>query len=248
MNKKEIQYRLAQKNKLISFHEENHEYYFGKEPFQSVTTIIKKFEPEFNKDDEISLQYAQKHGLTNESVKEMWQKAQDDSCELGTSVHKAAELSLLGLSDKAYFSEEYALFVDQINKFIGRNNLDVVATESILFSQEHKVAGQADFITLNDKGSLTIWDWKTSKKIVRGNPYDRFMLEPLSHLPNTNYSRYCLQLSIYRLMLEEWGFNVSELNLVHVSENFIQIIPCTYLETEARLILNLIGGTAAKGG
>ena len=62
------------------------------------------------------------------------------------------------------------------------------------------------------------------------------MLEPLSHLPDTNYFHYALQLNIYRHILEtEYDMRVDGMYLGDRSEPLCVRIPA--MDEELRLIL-----------
>lgn len=222
----------------ISFLEKEHEYRYGNEEFISVTTAIKEFVPEFDPEGKICKSYALKNGLGEEEVKKRWQEANEKACEMGTAIHKAAELTLLGMREQVHLPEEhYKKYLMQVDQFIDRNQFDLLATEVILYSEEYKIAGQADFLTFNPDGTVDVWDWKTSKRIVTGNQWDSYLLADLSHLPNNNYTKYSLQLSIYRKLLELWGIKGNKLYIVHVLPTKSTIYECPYMAREAELIL-----------
>ena len=55
----------------------------------------------------------------------------------------------------------------------------------------------------NEKGELLIYDWKRSKEIVKTSNWNKFSNnEIISHIPDTNYWHYCLQLNTYKAILE----------------------------------------------
>ncbi len=112
-----------------------------------------------------------------------------------------------------------AFFTDHRDDIVSR----VVCTEQVVWSAEFSVAGQVDFITYNDDGSVELWDWKTSKSIAdEGLNFGKFGYGQLSHLPDTNFYHYCLQLSIYRRLLEDWGLTVRGLHLIHVLPSSVE--------------------------
>ena len=68
----------------------------------------------------------------------------------------------------------------------------------------------------NEDGTLMIYDWKRCKDIVKTNNWNKFSINNIiSHLPDTNYWHYCLQLNTYAVILEEkYDKVVSEMYLV----------------------------------
>ena len=83
-----------------------------------------------------------------------------------------------------------------------------------MYSIVLQCAGQADLVMLAPDGSLVIVDWKRAKQIVYENRFG-CLRYPLSHLPDTNYSLYAMQLNIYAFFLESesYRYRVSDLFL-----------------------------------
>jgi hypothetical protein len=87
-------------------------------------------------------------------------------------------------------------------------------TEWLVFDEEHKVAGSIDMVYKKPDGTLAIYDWKRAEEIKTENKFQSG-LGPVSHLPDTNYWHYSLQLNVYRYILQKhYGVTVSELALV----------------------------------
>lgn len=92
-----------------------------------------------------------------------------------------------------------------------------------LYNHKYKLSGSADYIKiLNKKGRFTMIDYKTSKEVsqyVYTNPWtgkSDNMLDPIDKLGNCNYNHYMLQLSLYAWMMEELGYSVDSLYILHV--------------------------------
>ena len=87
-------------------------------------------------------------------------------------------------------------------------------TEMSLYSAMLNCAGQVDLIMLDDAGSFVIVDWKRTKKLFYENRFSTLRY-PLSHLPDSNYWLYALQLSTYAFFFEstECSVRVSDLYL-----------------------------------
>jgi len=92
-------------------------------------------------------------------------------------------------------------------------------TEWLVFDEEHKVAGSIDMVYMKPDGTLAIYDWKRIEELKTENKYQSG-LGPVSHLPDTNYWHYSLQLNVYRYILQKhYGYVVSELALVVLHPN-----------------------------
>ena len=70
---------------------------------------------------------------------------------------------------------------------------------------------------------------------------DQQMLAPLQHMPYCKYHHYCLQLNIYRFILEssEYGFRVSRmmLGIVHLDRDGPACLELPRLERDLELIV-----------
>ena len=60
-----------------------------------------------------------------------------------------------------------------------------------------------DMLFTDKYGKFHIYDWKRSKEIVKSNSWFKFShVDELSHIPDTNYWHYCLQLNTYKAILQ----------------------------------------------
>jgi ATP-dependent exoDNAse (exonuclease V) beta subunit len=89
-------------------------------------------------------------------------------------------------------------------------------TEWMIFDEDVRLAGSIDFVSENEDGTLTIYDWKRSKNIKKTNAFGGFALTYcIAHLPDTNYWHYALQLNTYKAILErKYGKTVKQMFLV----------------------------------
>jgi L-asparaginase II len=55
----------------------------------------------------------------------------------------------------------------------------------------------------NPDGTLLIYDWKRCKNIKKDNRWQQATTDCVSHLPDTNYWHYSLQLNTYKYLLEK---------------------------------------------
>ncbi len=137
--------------------------------------------------------------------------------------------------------KKLAPYLETLSLFIKENInvvVDLLYTELVVWSAKFNVAGQVDFLTYNSDGSLDIWDWKTSSAITgEGVDFGKFGFGSLAKLPDTNFYHYALQLGIYARLLEDEGFKINEIKLVHISENGYKIIKLPRLTDEVDYVL-----------
>jgi hypothetical protein len=105
-------------------------------------------------------------------------------------------------------------------------------TEWMIFNEDIKLAGSVDMVYENESdGSLMIYDWKRCKDIKKTNSFGAFALtECISHLPDTNFWHYALQLNTYKAILEaKYEKKISQMCLVCLHPNLptyeVHIVP-----------------------
>jgi ATP-dependent exoDNAse (exonuclease V) beta subunit len=86
----------------------------------------------------------------------------------------------------------------------------------MVYNEEVKLSGSIDMIFENPDGTLQIYDWKRCQEIKHETEFGKYALTPcISHLPDTNFWHYTLQLNTYKRILEEkYGKKVTALYLV----------------------------------
>lgn len=116
-------------------------------------------------------------------------------------------------------------------------------SEFIIGDKDYRICGTIDQLFYNTReNELQIWDWKTNKSIEidKKFPTDKFMLEPITDIQNTNFWHYSIQLSLYKFILEKnTGIKVGKLWLCHFSDLTEEptYYECPYLEKTVELIL-----------
>jgi hypothetical protein len=142
---------------------------------------------------------------------------------------KGDELILSETMENCYFIEfydisftvEWGYFLDFLRDY---PLLVPYRTEWLVFHEEQKLAGSIDMTYIDlDTGDLLIYDWKRAKHIPPGTEvcFGKYATHPLlSHLPDTNFWHYALQLNTYRAILEKkYGKTVRELCLIRLHPN-----------------------------
>ena len=88
-------------------------------------------------------------------------------------------------------------------------------TEWMVYYEELKLSGSIDMIFENPDGTIQIYDWKRCQEITYENMFGHAVTKCISHLPDTNFWHYALQLNTYKKILEDkYGKTVTGLYLV----------------------------------
>jgi hypothetical protein len=251
--------RLAVVNKhprddQISFEESTHTYSIDGQAkgWISCTTVISNLYKHFDADLIIKKMRsnAQKfatgpyYGKTDEEIKAGWNANGTVASEAGTRMHLDIEHyynadpvgNLAGDSYEPCESPEWEMFTKYQQK-IGSKFIPY-RTEWLVWDKSVMIAGSIDMVYRKPDGTLAIYDWKRAKEIKTTNDYDK-MLGPVSHLPDTNYWHYSLQLNIYRRILQTcYNEIVSELALVilHPNNPTYQVLRLNLMDDEVEAI------------
>lgn len=207
-----------QKFRHVRFREDIHKYTInGVQCPISTTGLISKFHEKFNEDywaDRKALEY----GLTSEHVKNCWKYINKHAIAEGRTFHNFAEYWMNG-KELPYPEREIRMEFDGVDPIRGSHLMmreqfiqfhkDIVGkllpivSEFVMGDQEFMLGGMLDqLFWSHTKQEFQIWDWKTNGKMEMHS--NNCMYDPISHIPDSNYWHYCLQLSIYKYMIEKW--------------------------------------------
>jgi hypothetical protein len=152
------------------------------------------------------------YGLTGDQIKAQWDAKRDSAAGAGTNMHYDIECFYNGLT-VVNDSVEYQWFQRFVADF---PELTPYRTEWMVYYEELKISGSIDMIFENPDGTLLIYDWKRCQEINCENGFGKFAKTScISHLPDTNFWHYALQLNMYKTILEhKYGKKVVGLYLV----------------------------------
>ncbi len=196
----------------VVFEPKSHTYTFlpTNKKFISVSTLVSKYKPVFDPNNEILKRCALKEGISEEELKQRWEDKKNIACEFGTKIHADIE-NFIKTGD--IVNNENKEFVKQFSKIKFKGKL---FSEVLLYSDLYSIAGTTDLIQVLDKRSLVIWDFKSNESIKKKAYWKpEYMFYPLNHLPNLNFFHYRLQLSTYSLLLEELGWDIIGIKMLH---------------------------------
>ena len=152
--------------------------------------------------------------LSDEEIKQKWKINGTVQAARGTLMHWQIERFMNGDEIGLPHSPEFQQFLRFHEEWFYQGGLKPYRTEWSLFHCGLGLAGQVDLAAVDANGDLVILDWKRCRNLKKDNPF-QCMTAPLAHLPDCNYSHYCLQLNMYRFILEtEYGFQVAEMHIV----------------------------------
>ena len=221
---------------MIVFNEEAHTYTNSKtqERYISVTTLLGKYKTPFDKDKH-SLRVAEREGVTQEMVLEMWQKENKKATDRGTKIHKLME-NYVSFGEK---TEDYDWLYKSYDKAVSYTieRFKKIYSENLLYNDEFKIAGTADLIY--DHGDyFTIGDFKTNKKFNYTSDFNEHFKSPIEHLLYCEFNNYALQMSLYAYMYEiSSGKKCKKIVVFYLKEDKWIPIHCNYMKSDIKNIL-----------
>lgn len=225
----------------IIYDDDAHTYTSGDMQFTSVTTVLGEYFPKFDA-DKVAFFVARKRGVDKKVVLAEWDKTRDDACEYGTAVHWYLESKIRGLPlPKAEnLKQSRALHVvdqnwEEILK-LGKPH----EAEKIVASFEHGISGTIDCLAFTDQGGGVLIDWKTNKKIEKRSKYSKKGYPPIRHLNDANFTKYSLQLNLYKYIIETEGYidtTIEHMYLVHVKPRSVQVYEIPDMQEDIKKIL-----------
>lgn len=193
----------------IRFDEKRHRYFAGDTELTAVTTWLKQFQKPF--DAEATAQrMANKPGETRTAaqIRAAWDRKGQASRELGTQVHAYIAKILKGKdngSDPYLALSSHPVEMDAFDNAWNRMKAFTQPrqVEWVIGHEGLGLAGTVDCVGYNiDNESYHLFDWKTGK-FETNNQWGKTLLPPFDDLPDCQLSVYSLQLSAYRLILEQ---------------------------------------------
>jgi hypothetical protein len=254
------------RDKNIEFFEKEHKYIVLSEPtvkYTSVTTWNHGHFKAFNADNIIKKMMEGKNwnesnkywGMTPQQIKAQWNSNGASVSSAGTNLHydiecfyNNSDINCIYTNKELYenyiknngdnhssSSLEWQYFINFIKD---HPHLKPYRTEWIIYHEDVEISGSIDMIFENPDGTLSIYDWKRVKAISKVNNFNDYALTPeITHLPNTNYWHYSLQLNTYKTILEQkYDKIIKELVLVILhpesTENNYELITLPDLSKE----------------
>ena len=206
-------------------------------------------------------------GLTPQQIKDQWEQNGKNVSSAGTEMHYEIECFMnnpdvpqgynhkdlldhylqtqVKVQSKTEYPPHQTTEWKYFLKYLEDNpDLKPYRTEWTIFNEDLHLAGSIDMIYENPDGTLTIYDWKRVKEIKRVNRFNKYAIPfTISHMPDTNFWHYAMQLNTYKVLLEEkYGKKITKLCLVQIhpehEDNTYEIVELPDLSTEVRELLS----------
>lgn len=245
----------------------------------SVTSLVNLFFEGFNADRVIecmmrSAKWGPTHkyyGMTADAIKEMWSARGVEAAELGTRMHAAIECyyncgemkhhaDVLATPEFAQFQRfvQDATFSRLLAVDGDTYTPDVwipYRTEWTIYDESARIGGTVDMVYKNVRdGTFTLVDWKRCKEMhTTGKSSAKGVM---SYMRDCNFTRYALQIGIYRYILENvYGLIVRDAFVVqfHPALDNYQMhrVPSDtqlYRVTVPKIVQSLRRGAATSSG
>jgi hypothetical protein len=192
-------------------------------------------------------------GMSKEEIKRKWNEDGKIASDLGTKLHcdiecfvndntltkgyshrdlwKAHEVFMCEQSKNLFDDEcrEWNYFIRFLQDY---PNLVPYRSEWLVYHEEFCLAGCIDMVyEIKREGrpsQFIICDWKRCKQLVMTNPVKRTALpDNMKFIQDTNFWRYCVQLSTYKIILEDkYDMQIKSMYVVrlHPSANSYEFI------------------------
>jgi hypothetical protein len=218
----EKQLAFFEKDPRFRFDPDKHEYYYMSEDlkkrvqtFRSATNLLDDFKKPFDSDF-WSKKKAEDTGVSQQEILDQWSTKGKKASGLGHSVHEWVEYYRKGEElpipkDDPEIEPLYSVGTRiHLFKSVHDTRLHKIIPlrqEFKVFSRKWGIAGTMDdlgFVKLSD--GLIVGDWKTNEKFHTDSDFKgRYnkMLYPFEDLWQNELNSYSIQVSLYRLLLEE---------------------------------------------
>lgn len=199
----------------VTYFDEPHKYYVDKNQLISVTTLIHRYQEDFD-EEYWSADKAGHYGMSQSEVKRLWRFINKKGTMKGSAIHDYAENKfqnkIFTYPKQQILNEfgfdpiriEYDMTQKHVDKFYNDcyGKLIPVKTELVMFDRELLIGGMCDIIFWNVKAQeFQIWDWKTNKEFTTEQA-DRYLSEELYLLQDCDMEIYSLQLEMYKQIIQ----------------------------------------------
>jgi hypothetical protein len=199
--------------KEIDFNEEKHIYTLNSKPMCAVSHVIKKFVEEFDSKN-IAKFVAEKRGVTTEEILKEWENTAKKACELGTSVHSFAENWTKESIPTSGYEEAVCKFFNSLP-----NHIIPAIKELKMYSETLGIAGTSDLLLFNNKNNTwVVSDFKTNQDLFK-NYKGKKLLKPFTKLLDCPFNKYQIQLSLYQILFQLTGYEVSQRKIIWLKPN-----------------------------
>jgi len=217
----------------VTFFDVPHKYYIDNKELISVTTLIHKYQEEFQEDYWAEIKSIQ-YNVSVSEIKQAWKFINKKGTIKGSAIHDYSE-NLFQNKEFDYPKQlilnefgfdpvwnEYQTTKKHVNKFYFdvKNKLIPIRTEFVVYDKESLIGGMLDMLFYNIKYNVfQIYDWKTNKDFTKEEK-SRHLLNELQLIEDCDLELYSLQLGIYKYIIEKnTGIKLGKSYIVWFSHN-----------------------------
>lgn len=241
---------------MINYSDKHHVYFNDDNViYDSPTKILKKYKQRFDAKT-AAKHYAKRHGETPAYWQSEWKRKSQNALSRGHKIHAEREELAFGRGVERVAGQVKPVINGQLYNTINLYDLpDGIYPELPIWNDGWMVAGRPDkFVieTIDGERYIDMYDYKSNAEIKKigwkdwSGEYKR-MLDPISHLMDSTWTHYALQLSMYHYILETHGFIPRKTQVIHIPHPYdvlgIQIQPpdviykLPYLKKEVLMML-----------
>lgn len=217
---------------MVKFLNKNHKYISEDNiQWQSVTTVIKKFQEAFNAEEIAKKSSKNKkskwYGMTPQEIKKCWDDISITAIELGNWYHNQQE-KLICDTDTIERDGHSCRIIKPIiindEKIAPDQKLenDHIYPEHFCFLKSASICGQSDLVEVRNS-EVHIIDYKSNKELTTAGYKDwkgttKKLKYPVNHLDDCKLNIYNLQLSLYMYMILKHNptFKCGSLKIHHI--------------------------------
>lgn len=240
------------RDKDLFFYDKEHIYiYKNQYQLKSVSEVVDIF---FEPFDEIywSLRKSRDNNISQIKQLELWECKGNQSKEVGTFMHRQIQACFNGLPLDMFYNFEYngseyhykvtIDITDELRyfmQFVKDYDIKPFRTEWSIYDLDLKIAGTIDLICRNDD-AFDIFDWKRSIHININERIYGYGINGLYDVGDTRFNKYCLQINLYRYILEKnYGIRVNNMYLVvlHSAYSDYIVFDVPNMDEEVKIIV-----------
>jgi hypothetical protein len=238
----------------VTFYDEPHKYFINNKELISVTTLIHKYQEEFN--EEFWSEYkGNQFNISPIEILRAWKFINRKGTIRGSAIHDYAENLFqnkkfeypkqLILNEFGFdpVQHTYDICKKHVDNFYNKvqSRLIPIRTELVVYDRETLIGGMLDILFYNIKAQeYQIWDWKTNKEFTLAEP-KRHLLNDLFMLEDCDLELYSLQLEMYKQIIQKnVPIKLGKSYIVwfsHNNDNY-KVIETLDREYHVKLILN----------
>lgn len=222
-------------NEDFKFDEPSHTYTLKGKKLKSVSSLVERFQGEFDQEEQLPKSAAKK-GVSVDELRKQWAEDNKNACDLGHDVHYYIECDMNNVPAPDYEEEERLKRIEIYRQLKEQELKDLIPlfSELRLFDEEFGFAGTVDALYFDGK-NIRMYDWKTNKKMTSddseddmGRPTGRWrkMSWPFHDQWDNKVNGYSIQLSAYRYLLKRQGIDVDIARLYHIHSNGWDMYEC----------------------